>query len=426
MSEEININIVEEPVYIATGNVEVVSIDVGIQGPPGPSGGGTSVVSAEEVAINDSGYTITSTGTSDLWFALFDSGLTSDGMVTFPDAISSETRTIWIENDTDFNMNLESNGGVSISSVPAHAIQSFRVLDYGSGNIFWESIQDSGGGSSNQVILTLGDETSTLPNSRRLIAGSNITLDSTVANQLTISSAGGSGGGTEPLLIVEVPTPDSDYILDGSSGRDFYLFMGGEFTNNHRIEFPDPSENGTRTIYVVNQDPNYSIYAVTSSNGTIDTIPPNTTLGFSVIDFTSGVYRWRTISRNAPIGDSHTISLSNYFFCTGTSDTILESDITPGTWLIMVQAVVQSSIDTYFNAIVWDTIAGGSIISSTNTPLIPSSSYGSMHLVGTYLAENNAHIVFQISSSSDTGAIVAPSNQVGDAPATQMVLVKLA
>lgn len=41
--------------------------------------------------------------------------------------------------------------------------------------------------------ITSSDESANLPNSRQLIAGSNITIDDSVPNQLTISSSGSAG-----------------------------------------------------------------------------------------------------------------------------------------------------------------------------------------------------------------------------------------
>lgn len=45
------------------------------------------------------------------------------------------------------------------------------------------------------TLITQNDETSTFPASRRLVAGSNVTFDTTTPGQLTINASGGGGGG---------------------------------------------------------------------------------------------------------------------------------------------------------------------------------------------------------------------------------------
>jgi hypothetical protein len=47
---------------------------------------------------------------------------------------------------------------------------------------------------SESTFLTVSDETSDLPNSRQLLAGTNVTFDDTVAGERTINSSGGGGG----------------------------------------------------------------------------------------------------------------------------------------------------------------------------------------------------------------------------------------
>jgi hypothetical protein len=54
---------------------------------------------------------------------------------------------------------------------------------------------------SDATVLTDTDETDTFPNSRQLIAGTNITFDTTVANELTISSTGGGAGGDDEVFV---------------------------------------------------------------------------------------------------------------------------------------------------------------------------------------------------------------------------------
>lgn len=55
-------------------------------------------------------------------------------------------------------------------------------------------------------ILTCGDETTTFPNSRELLAGTNITFDDSIANERTISSSGGGGGSD----VYDAPLSDGD------------------------------------------------------------------------------------------------------------------------------------------------------------------------------------------------------------------------
>lgn len=62
-------------------------------------------------------------------------------------------------------------------------------------------IGGGGGGNTTATYLTATDETGALPNSRELIAGSNITLDDSTPGELTISAAGGGGGSTVPTTV---------------------------------------------------------------------------------------------------------------------------------------------------------------------------------------------------------------------------------
>lgn len=59
-----------------------------------------------------------------------------------------------------------------------------------------EDLPGGGGGADPALTYaTISDETADLPNSRRLVAGSNVTLSSAVTGQLVISASGGGGGG---------------------------------------------------------------------------------------------------------------------------------------------------------------------------------------------------------------------------------------
>ena len=63
----------------------------------------------------------------------------------------------------------------------------------------------------NQILqaqfLTSADESALLPNSRELLAGTNITFDDTIANQRTISASGGSGS-----AYYDSPLSDGDLV----------------------------------------------------------------------------------------------------------------------------------------------------------------------------------------------------------------------
>lgn len=57
----------------------------------------------------------------------------------------------------------------------------------------------SGGGGpiSNKTYLTVGSELGSLPNSSQLVAGTNISFDTSVFGQLRIDASGGGGSGSE-------------------------------------------------------------------------------------------------------------------------------------------------------------------------------------------------------------------------------------
>lgn len=56
------------------------------------------------------------------------------------------------------------------------------------------------------TFLTVDDESNDFPNSRQLLAGTNITFDDTVANQRTISATGGAGN------YYDSPLSDGDLV----------------------------------------------------------------------------------------------------------------------------------------------------------------------------------------------------------------------
>src|SRR5690606_31897119 len=65
---------------------------------------------------------------------------------------------------------------------------------------------------SSATFLTVSDETSTLENSRRLVAGSNVTLDTSTPGQIIINASGGGGGGQVDEII---GTPD-EIVVDNT------------------------------------------------------------------------------------------------------------------------------------------------------------------------------------------------------------------
>ena len=68
--------------------------------------------------------------------------------------------------------------------------------------LVWSGISNCGGGGGPlvQTFLTSANETATLPNSRQVQGGTNVTLDTSVPGRITINAAGASGcvptGGT--------------------------------------------------------------------------------------------------------------------------------------------------------------------------------------------------------------------------------------
>src|SRR3954471_20235580 len=63
-------------------------------------------------------------------------------------------------------------------------------------------IGGSGGGvPTTAQVVTADDETATLPNSRQLTAGTNITLSTATPGELIINASGGGGGSTVPTTV---------------------------------------------------------------------------------------------------------------------------------------------------------------------------------------------------------------------------------
>lgn len=62
--------------------------------------------------------------------------------------------------------------------------------------------------------LTSADESVNFPNSRQLLAGTNITFDDTVANRRTINATGGSAG-TDHVVVSDGTLPIPSAVDDG-------------------------------------------------------------------------------------------------------------------------------------------------------------------------------------------------------------------
>jgi len=78
-----------------------------------------------------------------------------------------------------------------------------RLLDTGDllgydGSDGWAVVLSGGGGGggdTDATYLTVSDETASLPNSRRVVAGSNVSLNTSTPGEIVISAGGGGGGG---------------------------------------------------------------------------------------------------------------------------------------------------------------------------------------------------------------------------------------
>lgn len=66
------------------------------------------------------------------------------------------------------------------------------------------TINASATGDLEATYITELDETATLPNSRQILAGTNITLDNTVPNQLTINASGGGLSQQQVCILVSL------------------------------------------------------------------------------------------------------------------------------------------------------------------------------------------------------------------------------
>jgi hypothetical protein len=80
------------------------------------------------------------------------------------------------------------------------------------------------GGSTTATYLTEDDETGTLPNSRQLLAGTNITFDDTTPGERTISSSGGGGGVSSGTSFPGSPSTDDQFYR---TDRNIHYFYDG-------------------------------------------------------------------------------------------------------------------------------------------------------------------------------------------------------
>jgi len=77
----------------------------------------------------------------------------------------------------------------------------------------------SGGGSGASVgatYATIDDETTPLPNSRQLVAGSNITFDISTPGEITIASVPPGGGGADYVVLSDGNPADPQPVNDGA------------------------------------------------------------------------------------------------------------------------------------------------------------------------------------------------------------------
>ncbi len=75
------------------------------------------------------------------------------------------------------------------------------------------TLSSSGSGNTTATYLTEDDETGDLPNSRQLLAGTNVTFDTSTPGELTISTTGGGTGSWIPFVDGSEPP---NFITDGS------------------------------------------------------------------------------------------------------------------------------------------------------------------------------------------------------------------
>lgn len=100
-----------------------------------------------------------------------------------------------------------------LNDVDVPAPDEGDVLTYDGTSGLWIAEPPSGGGFPDATYITETDERADLPNSLRLLAGTNVTFDTTTDGELEISSSG-SGGGFLPWITTYDTLPVSPNAMD--------------------------------------------------------------------------------------------------------------------------------------------------------------------------------------------------------------------
>lgn len=83
----------------------------------------------------------------------------------------------------------------------------------------WQSYSGAGGAAPDtETYLTVADETGVLPNSRQLLAGTNITFDDSTPGERTVNASGGGGG---VILEEEITLTNAQILALNSSPISF-------------------------------------------------------------------------------------------------------------------------------------------------------------------------------------------------------------
>lgn len=105
------------------------------------------------------------------------------------------------------------------------------------------------------VYVTVGDETADLPNSRRIVAGSNVSISTATGGQVVISASGGGGGGSANVNADTHPSsPDAaddefetGSSIDGSKWTAFSLSTGSAVVAQGALIFK-PALTNSRNV----------------------------------------------------------------------------------------------------------------------------------------------------------------------------------
>lgn len=111
--------------------------------------------------------------------------------------------------------------------------------------------------------LTFSDESGSLPNSRNLIAGTNITFDDTVANQRTINASGGGAGDWDTTVVKasndditnsSTLTGDSELIIAVTSGNKYMfealiVLQGNDASVNYKWNVSHPGAANLNSVF---------------------------------------------------------------------------------------------------------------------------------------------------------------------------------